>query len=290
MRHDPRTTPARGDLAARHLAGLVEAERFADPVARMVSAPAAPVTERPDGSAGMTTQLLWGELFDTYEEEGLWAWGQARVDGYVGYVPRTCLDTPAPAAPTHRVAALSAPVWPLPDFKARPGGHIPYGAALAVAETVAGNQADYAQLAGGGFMAAVHLAPLDRPAPDWAGEAARFLGAPYLWGGRTALGLDCSALVQLALMAAGRDCPRDTDMQAEALGRALPEDTPPARGDLIFWAGHVGVMLDGAQMIHANIHHMGVAIEPLAEATARIAAKGGGPVTRHARLTEAGHG
>ena len=283
MRHDPRITPARGDLAARHLEGLVEAERFVEPTPRIVVAPLAPVSATPDGAAEMTTQLLWGEMFDAYEEEGLWAWGQARRDGYVGYVPRTCLDSPPAAAPTHRVAALSAPVWPLPDFKARPGGHIPYGAHVAVSETVAGNQADYAALAGGGLVAAVHLAPLDRPAADWAGEAARFLDAPYLWGGRSALGIDCSALMQLALEAGGIDCPRDTDMQAEALGPACAEGTPPVRGDLIFWRGHVGVMLDGETLLHANIHHMAVVAEPLTEAAARIAGKDGGGVTHHLR-------
>ena len=283
MRHDPRITPARGDLAARHLEGLVEAERYAEPVARMVVAPVAPVSATPDGAAEMTTQLLWGERFDAYEEEGLWAWGQAQRDGYVGYVPRTCLDSPLEAAPTHRVAALSAPVWPLPDFKARPGGHIPYGAHVSVAETVAGNQAEYAALSGGGLVAAVHLSPLDAPSTDWAGEAARFRGAPYLWGGRSALGIDCSALVQLALEAAGVDCPRDTDMQVDALGPACAEGTPPARGDMIFWAGHVGVMLDAETLLHANIHHMAVAAEPLAEAAARISARQGGGVTHHLR-------
>ena len=276
MRHDPRITPARGDLAAAHLEGEVEAERFVSPVRRMVCAPVAPVSATPDGSAEMTTQLLWGEAFDAYEEEGLWAWGQALADGYVGYVPRTCLDAPLEAAPTHRVAALTAPVYPLPDFKARPGGQIPYGARVAVAETVEGNQATYAGLAGGGFLAAAHLAPLEAPAADWAGEAERFLGTPSLWGGRAALGIDC---------------PRDTDMQAGAVGRTLAQGTAPRRGDLVFWKGHVGVMLDADRMLHANIHHMAVAAEPLSEAAARIAAKGGGGVTRHARIDgEAEHG
>jgi cell wall-associated NlpC family hydrolase len=129
-----------------------------------------------------------------------------------------------------------------------------------------------------------HLALLDRPAADWVSEAERLLGAPYLWGGRTPMGIDCSGLVQQALHGAGHPCPRDSDQQARALGRALDAGTPPRRGDLLFWRGHVGVMLDGSRLLHANIHHMAVAVEPLAEAVARIEGNGGGPVTRHARL------
>lgn len=283
MRHDPRITPARGDLAAEHLAGLVEAERFVPPTPRTVCVPLAPVTATADGAAEMTTELLWGEAFDTYEEDGMWAWGQARRDGYVGYVPRTCLDVAVDTPPTHRIAALSAPVFAVPDFKTRPGGHIPYGARVAVAETVDGNQGRYARLVGGGFVPEAHLARLDMPASNWAGEAERFLGTPYLWGGRSPMGIDCSALVQLALDAAGQACPRDTDMQAGEVGETVAPGTPPQRGDLIFWKGHVGVMLDAERLLHANIHHMAVAVETLAGASARIAARDGGAVTRHAR-------
>ena len=286
MTRDPRLTPAREDLAAAHLEGAVSAARFAEATPRVVAAPLAPVTASPDGRAEMTTQLVWGEAFDAYEETGLWAWGQARGDGYVGYVPRTCLEAPEALGgpPTHRVAALSAPVYPEPDFKARPDGQLPYAARVAVSGEEEGNQARYARLASGGWVAAVHLAPLDRPAPDWVAEAERFLGVPYLWGGRAPMGIDCSALLQLALEAGGRACPRDTDMQVAVLGRDLPAGEALARGDLVFWRGHVGVMLDGARLLHANIHHMAVVSEPLADAEARIADKDGGPVTRRARL------
>jgi len=283
---DARLTPARADVAAAHLRGEVTAERYAEPVERRVATPLAPVTSVPDGSAAMTTQLLWGEAFDAYDEDGLWSWGQARRDGYVGYVPRACLEAADALGgdPTHRVSALSAPVFPEADFKARPGAQVPLGAEVAVAEVVEGNQARYGALASGGFVAAAHLVPLAYRAADWVAEAERLLGAPYLWGGRSPLGLDCSALVQIALASGGIACPRDSDQQETALGPPLPEGTSAARGDLVFWKGHVGIMVDPRRMLHANIHHMCAAVETLDEACRRIEATGGGPVTRRIRL------
>jgi cell wall-associated NlpC family hydrolase len=129
-----------------------------------------------------------------------------------------------------------------------------------------------------------HLAPV---AGDFVAQAERFLGAPYLWGGRSARGIDCSALVQLALLAAGREAPRDSDMQAALLGTELPARAALRRGDLVFWKGHVGIMRDRDTLIHANAHHMAVAAEPFGPAAARIAAAGGGPVTGRRRLVTA---
>ncbi len=284
---DGRLRPARPDLAARHLEGRVEAARFAEPAARTVCVPIAPLSAAAEAEAPLATQLLFGERFEAYEEAGLWAWGQAG-DGYVGFVPQACLDS-AKEMPTvtHRVCVVSAPVMAAPAVKCRPGAALPYAARVAVA--LAGDGADegFVQLAAGGFVSARHLAPLDAPAEDWVGEAERFLGAPYLWGGRSALGLDCSALVQLALEAAGSACPRDSDMQEAALGRSLEPGEPLRRGDLVFWKGHVGLMRDSRRLLHANIHHMAVAIEPLSQARNRIAKLGGGPVTRIARLGDA---
>ena len=127
-----------------------------------------------------------------------------------------------------------------------------------------------------------HLAPIGAGfETDAAGVALRFLGAPYLWGGRESLGLDCSGLVQQALAACGKACPRDTDMQAGIGVAVAPGDL--ARGDLVFWKGHVGMMLDAERMVHANGHHMATVVEPLAEAIARIEAAGYGPPTAYRR-------
>jgi cell wall-associated NlpC family hydrolase len=282
MTIDRRRTPARPDLAAAHLKDQVAAERYAEATPLAVSVPLAPLTAQPDGEARLENQLLYGEPFAAYETAGGWAWGQAERDGYVGYVPHACLLLAGPAR-THRVAQPMTLVYPAPVLKTRPIGWLSYGALV----RIEGVETGFDALSTGGFVPAPHLAPRDALAEDWVTEAERFLGAPYLWGGRAATGLDCSALVQLALHAAGRDCPRDSDMQAAELGHTLAPGTTPARGDLMFWKGHVGIMLDQARMLHANGHHVAVSIEPLNTAIARILSAGEGPVTRHARLDAA---
>ena len=279
MNPDPRRTPVRPDLAAAHLRGEVEAGRHAEPTRLVVALPVAPLTRTAEAEAPMQSQLLYGEGFAVYEHDGEWAWGQAEADGYVGYLPRAAL-APAGEPASHRVAALFTHVYPVPSLKARPLGWLTYGALVAVA----GVEAGFAHLAAGGHIPVRHLVPRAHHAADWVAEAERFTGMPYLWGGRAPTGLDCSGLVQIARAAAGRPCPRDTDMQEAQLGRPLEPDMPPARGDLVFWRTHVGIMLDGRRMLHANAHHMAVAAEPLEDARARIRSAGGGPTTRIARL------
>lgn len=279
MTIDSRRVPARPDLAAAHLKGEVEAERYAEATPLVVSVPLAPLTARPDGEASLANQLLYGERFAAYEHDGEWAWGQAELDGYVGYVPRACL-MPAGSAATHRVAQPMTHVYPAPALKTRPIGWLSYGALV----RVEGVEAGFAALTTGGFVPVPHLAGREATAANWVDEAERFIGVPYLWGGRATTGLDCSALVQLSHQAAGRDCPRDSDMQEAELGRTLAQGTVPQRGDLIFWKGHVGIMLDEARLLHANGNQMAVGIEMLEAARDRILAAGDGPVTRHARL------
>lgn len=267
MTRDPRLTPARPDLAAEKLRGEVEAPRYAKPERRRVTREALSLLSAP-GDARIATELLWGETVEVYETADGRAWLQAEADGYVGYAEAAGLAEPGPA-PTHRVAALRTHLYPAPEVKDRPVAALPMGARLS--GRVAGGWLETAE----GFVPAAALAPLDRAEEDWVEVAERFLGVPYLWGGRTAAGLDCSALIQTARHAAGLPCPRDSDMQ-RALGAPAPEDAL-ARGDLVFWRGHVGVMLDARTLLHANAHHMAVAREPLAAAVARIEAAGYGP-------------
>lgn len=267
-------TPARPDLAASRLAGRVEAARFVEGARRRVTAGLLDLTAAPDPRAELATQLLHGEVFTVYEErpDGL-AWGQAEADGYVGYVAAAGLGPDR--APGRRVTALCGHRYEAPSVKARVRGELPFLAEL----DVTGETRGFAPLRGGGFAPVQHLAPV---AGDYVAQAARFLGAPYLWGGRSARGLDCSALVQLALAAVGVPAPRDSDMQAALLGAAAEGE--PRRGDLAFWRGHVGIMADAGTLLHANAHHMAVALEPFAAAAARIEAAGGGPVTARRRL------
>jgi len=272
---DPRLTPARPDVAAAHLEGAVQAARYAEPRWRVVDAAAAPLSAAPDADAPLSTQLLLGERFAVYDSAGGWVWGQAARDGYVGYAPDACF-APETKAPTHRVSALQALIYPEPSIKTRPIAAAPFGALLAARP----EGEAFLALDLGGYACAQHLAPADSVETDWVATAARFLGAPYLWGGRTAGGIDCSVLVQIARQAAGHDCPRDSDMQAQAPGR----DVAPGRekrGDLIFWNGHVAIMLSPTRLLHATAHAMAVVIEPLAQVAARIAAQGlGAPVAR----------
>ena len=265
MSFDPRLTPARPDLAARFLDGKVAAARFVDGEPREVVDPHVPLRRLPSPDAPLDTEALMGERVTVYEtsEEG-WAWGQLDADGYVGYLPASGLAAPGPA-PSHRVSALRTLVFPAPSFKLPPIGALPLGARVAIVRI----EGRFALAASGGYLPAQHLAPVESREDDFVAVAERFLGTPYLWGGKTNLGLDCSGLVQVALAACGIACPRDTDMQEAALG-AVVADATRRRGDLIFWKRHVAIARDEATMVHANAFHMAVAIEPIDQAIARI--------------------
>jgi cell wall-associated NlpC family hydrolase len=271
---DPRLHACRPDLADARLQGKVAAARFVEGVPRRVIVPSAPLRRVPRSDAGYDSELLRGETVRIFDEtdEG-WSWVQSDTDAYVGYVSTDALGRLAPE-PTHRVTALRAFVYPGPDMKLPPRVALSIGSRVALGGTVETRGTLYRLLAGGeGAIIASTTAPLDAPLEDdFVAVAERFLGTPYLWGGRTSLGLDCSALVQLTLMMAGYAAPRDTDMQRDSLGTSLASDTETAlrRGDLIFWPGHVAIVRDAGSIVHASGHHACVVIEPLAEARARI--------------------
>jgi cell wall-associated NlpC family hydrolase len=264
---DPRLTPARADVAAKHFEGKVKAARYVEGRVYEVIEPQAPLRREPRPDAPLETEALKGERLTIYDSNGEgWAWGQLAADGYVGWLPENALAPPG-ATPTHKVTALRTLAFPGPSIKLPPLEALPLGARLAIARI----EDRMAVTPSGAYVPATHLAPLDQNETDFVAVAERFLGAPYLWGGKTALGLDCSGLVQVALTACGVSCPRDSDMQEQALGTAMSAD-PSAlkRGDLIFWKGHVAVVRDRNSLLHANAYHMAVAIEPVAEAVARI--------------------
>lgn len=270
---DPRLTLARDGIAARSLDGIVPAARYIDTSMRQTVVPSAALRRAPSPDAEQLDQVLFGELFEVLDEADGWAFGQAKRDGYVGYVEVAALGEVS-TAPTHRMRALRSYGFSAPSIKAAPTGLYSMNAMLAAE----GQEGRFIKTAGGWFVAE-HLAGIEQAETDYVAVAEQFVGTPYLWGGRESLGLDCSGLVQQAFYASGRTCPRDSDQQA-GMGGAVEI---PARGDLVFWRGHVAMMLNQADIIHANSWHMAVAIEPLAEAIARISRLGGGEPTAFRR-------
>ena len=269
---DRRLTLVRDGLADVRLEGLVSAERFAAAQPMQASAPIASIRKAAAPDAEQEDQLAFGECFDVLFEVDGFAFGQARRDGYVGYVTSDALSAPV-LAPTHRVSAIRTYGFSEPDIKSAIVGLYSLNALV----TVEASEGRFRRGARSGWFVAPHLAPIGATAADFVAVAASYLGAPYQWGGRESLGLDCSGLVQQALAATGRAAPRDTDLQAAAFAPIRAEQR--RRGDLVFWKGHVAILLDAETMIHANAHHMAVAIEPLAQAIVRIEATGGGPPT-----------
>jgi cell wall-associated NlpC family hydrolase len=266
---DPRINPFRPEIAAKYLQGQVEAARFVEGARREVVEPIADLRLTPSHEARLNSQALLGEHVIVYEttDEG-WAWGQLEGDGYVGWLSATALGKTSRTA-THKVSAPRTLGFPGPDINLPPAVALPMGARLAIVR----QDERFAVSANGWHLPVVHLAPIKARQSDFVAVAEEFLTTPYLWGGKTSLGIDCSGLLQVALQAAGHACPRDSDMQELALGK-LSSLGELRRGDLVFWKGHIAIARDGETLLHANAHHMAVAIEPAAEAVARIKAAG----------------
>jgi cell wall-associated NlpC family hydrolase len=271
---DPRLTPARPDLAARHLKGQIAAAAYVEGHWCVALDAAVPVRRVPASDAMPETEALMGERVRVYEttDEG-WSWGQLETDGYVGYLPANALST-ATTVPTHKVVAIRTLLFPGPSVHLTPIAAPPLGAKLSVVS----EDERFAGTAAGGYVPVKHLAPLDRFEADFVAVAERFLGVPYLWGGKTSLGIDCSGLVQVALAACGIAAPRDSDLQERALGAPLPGNNYQ-RGDLLFWRRHVAIVRDRDTLLHANAHAMAVTIEPIADVLARVRDSHGDPTS-----------
>jgi cell wall-associated NlpC family hydrolase len=256
---DRRVNAYRDDIAAIGLRGQIPDRRFVAGVRGQVKSPSVGIFRHPRREAMRETEAIIGETLTVFERANGWAWVQLDRDGYVGYMADAAIG-PVMREPTHRIWAVATFVYAAPDIKSEVLGSLTMNSLVTVKEEGVGA---FLPLEGGGYVVRRHTAPATAFHADFVAVAERFVGTPYLWGGKTRLGLDCSGLVQTAMHAAGLDCPRDSDMQLQSIGRLVKDPDDKRRGDLLFWQGHVGAMIDGERLIHATAHHMEVAIEPV---------------------------
>ncbi len=295
---DPRETPFNGRVAHVSLKGKVEAELFTEGELRHVYYKPVDIRDAPLGNR--LRQLNVGEAFCVLEESANHAFGIRMLDGYVGWASAAFLSR-NDVAYTHQVVSQRAAFLSSDDVKRTKASDeylLPFGALVSEFEHPNPAHRQSARSAGwllckehhgkkipeARYVRLSNIAPIGQPIDDPATVAELLLHTPYLWGGNTAFGIDCSGLVQAALLACGIPCPGDSDQQEAQVGSTLAPESALMRGDLIFWKGHVAMMFDPDTIIHANAHHMAVAIEPFETARARIEASGGGPVTSIKRL------
>ncbi|KAB2666183.1 NlpC/P60 family protein [Brucella tritici] len=270
---DRRLNAYRPDLADERLTGRVEAARFTAGTAMQVSASVVDLRAEPRMDSGPQTQMIFGDHLRVFEEMDGWSWVQAERDGYTGYVSSAALEQPA-GTETHLVIVPRTFVYPGSDLRFPHTKALSLGSRVRIVGAAETRGTKYALLESGEALIASHLAPIGDHATDYVAVAETLLHTPYLWGGTSGFGIDCSGLVQLCMWVAGRTVLRDSDMQQNTLGEITEPDATYSnlkRGDLVFWKGHVAICASPDMLIHASGHTMTVTLEPLQDAIKRIA-------------------
>ena len=270
---DRRLNAYRPDLADERLSGKVEASRFTAGTQMQVSASVLDLRAEPRPDSGPQTQIIFGDMVRVFEEQDGWSWVQAERDGYTGYVSAASLEMPGADA-THMVIVPRTFIYPGSDLRFPHTKALSLGSRVRIAGSAETRGTQYALLENGEALIATHLAPLDQHAADYVAVAETLLHTPYLWGGTSGFGIDCSGIVQLSMWVSGRQVLRDSDMQQNTLGEIIEPDADYSnlkRGDLVFWKGHVAICAAADMLIHASGHTMTVTMEPLHDAIKRIA-------------------
>ncbi|MCV9906282.1 NlpC/P60 family protein [Brucella sp. HL-2] len=270
---DRRLNAYRPDLADERLSGKVEASRFTAGTLMQVSASVVDLRSEPRPDSGPQTQIIFGDMVRVFEEQDGWSWAQAERDGYTGYVSSASLEKPGADA-THMVIVPRTFIYPGSDLRFPHTKALSLGSRVRIVGSAETRGTQYALLENGEALIAGHLASLDQHAPDYVAVAETLLHTPYLWGGTSGFGIDCSGIVQLSMWVSGRKVLRDSDMQQNTLGEIIEPDANYSnlkRGDLVFWKGHVAICASPDMLIHASGHTMTVTMEPLNDAIKRIA-------------------
>ncbi|MGC0051946.1 NlpC/P60 family protein [Brucella pituitosa] len=270
---DRRLNAYRPDLADERLSGKVQASRFTTGTLMQVSASVVDLRSEPRPDSGPQTQIIFGDMVRVFEEQDGWSWVQAERDGYTGYVSSASLEKPTADA-THMVIVPRTFIYPGSDLRFPHTKALSLGSRVRIVGSAETRGTQYALLENGEALIAGHLAPLDQHAADYVAVAETLLHTPYLWGGTSGFGIDCSGIVQLSMWVSGRKVLRDSDMQQNTLGEIVEPDADYSnlkRGDLVFWKGHVAICASPDMLIHASGHTMTVTLEPLRDAIKRIA-------------------
>lgn len=275
---DRRLHAYRPDLADIRLEQKVSAERYTQGMEAEISVPLAKLHPKPDPDCAIDTEALLGEVLRVFDRRDGWAWVQLDADGYVGYLREDMLGDPVGEA-THLVCVPRTFIYSGADLRFPVVHALSMASRVRVTGKTETRGTTYALLGNGTAMIAAHLRPLaETTSQDAVAVAAMFLETPYLWGGRSGFGIDCSGLVQMALAMTGKQAPRDSDQQAQGLGELIdPARDGLRRGDLVFWKGHVGFLEDSHTLLHASGGTMSVTREPLQVAIERIAKLYGHP-------------